>query len=246
MRILEKIWSDITKGENIDLYATIAVSFVIVVLNSLIKVSPSTVTSLTLAVLGLLAISNIVNRWRIKNYFDSQLGTLPFMEEFPPSLKVKIDNAAELYLVGVTLTQTVRQQSHIIEGLLHRGCIINVLLVHPTDSLIDIAKYRIREPKPDITSDVYQTLKVCCSLKESAPGNLNIRTIRYPLGCCIKAVNPNSSSGIIYIANYSFRTSHPHVPKYSLQPKDGIWYEYLKEELFSLWDAGVEWDCDAT
>ena len=54
MQKLGKIWSDIRKGQNIDLLLTVALSFVLVALNLFGIASSSLVASLTLAVLGLI------------------------------------------------------------------------------------------------------------------------------------------------------------------------------------------------
>lgn len=248
MKILEVIWSDVRKGENIDLYATIVVAFGIVVL-TLLEIAPPDLTGpLTLAVLGLLAISSIVNRHRIQALSGSQTSELPFLEEFPPYLAQDIEGAAELFLIGVTLTQTLRTRSWKIEKLLQRGCAVNVLLVDPNGPYIDIVEYRYQELHPgslthNLLKDVHQTLSVCCGLKSISPDKFNVRVIPYPLGHCAIAVNPNTSSGTIYIAHYSFGTSYLHIPKYILKPKDGKWYEYHKEEIQALWKAGTEWDC---
>ena len=68
MEILKKVWKGIQRGEDIDLCATILVAFVVVILNLLGVVGSALVNSLTLAILGLLAISNLVSRYRLEQF----------------------------------------------------------------------------------------------------------------------------------------------------------------------------------
>ncbi len=66
MRTLQRIWDDIRRGENIDLYATVCAAIGLVILNLIGIASTTWIAQITLAVLGLIAISTIGNRYRIE------------------------------------------------------------------------------------------------------------------------------------------------------------------------------------
>ncbi|MFZ2615453.1 MAG: hypothetical protein WA077_05655, partial [Anaerolineae bacterium] len=104
MLTLRRIWNDLRKGENVDLYLTIAAAVAFVVLN-LVGVAPTTLLApLTLAVLALLAATSLGNRHRMDELLAQRERSLDdfFREEFPPSYKADLDTAEELWLVGVS------------------------------------------------------------------------------------------------------------------------------------------------
>ena len=117
MNIYERIWREIRSGENIDLYVTIVIAFVLVILSLFGFASSGVIASLTLAVLGLLAISNLVNRHRveelIKQVAESAKGF--FFDEFPADFKENFESAKEIWLVGVTLRGTLANYYGLIE-----------------------------------------------------------------------------------------------------------------------------------
>lgn len=63
--ILKRVWKDISQGENIDLYVTVIVAIVLVILNIAGVAPPSWLGSITLGVLALLAITSLGNRYRL-------------------------------------------------------------------------------------------------------------------------------------------------------------------------------------
>lgn len=108
--MLRHMWNDIRKGENIDLYLTIVAALVFVVLNLVGVASPTFLAPLSLAVLGLLAITNLGNRQRMEELLAQKALTLDdfFREEYPATYQDNLDQTAELWLVGVSLNRTVK------------------------------------------------------------------------------------------------------------------------------------------
>ena len=76
MRLLRQVWQDISRGKNIDLYLTVAAAIIISVLglvNSPLKSSAQDLTaSITLAILGLLAIGTLSNRHRLERVLSER------------------------------------------------------------------------------------------------------------------------------------------------------------------------------
>jgi len=245
MKIFQRIWNDIQRGGNIDLYLTVVVAIGLVVLNLVGVASQTLVAPLTLAVLGLLAISNLGNRYKIEELIEklSQTSHTVFIEEFPPNFKSDIEGATELWLVGVSLTQITRKYHSTVEQMLRSGHRVKVLVIHPKGSAIEMAESRAYG-QPNVERarhEILGTLDDYCQLRSISPDQLEIRTIQTPLGHSLIAVNPNSSSGIFYIANYPFKTPGGSKPKFVLRTKDGNWFDFFKEEFHALWESGTEW-----
>lgn len=171
MKILERIWRDVRSGESIDLYATIAIAFVVVILSLVSSVSSNVVSSLTLTVLGLLAISNLVNRHRVEELIKqiAESAQSFFLDEFPADFKENFESAKEIWLVGVTLRGTIRDYYGLIERKLRQGHHFNVLLVHPDGAAIEIAASRYYAPTgrdaKRRSSQVQESLPMNCKVK---------------------------------------------------------------------------------
>lgn len=247
MKFLDRIWSDVQRGENIEMYITIVLALVLAVFNVVGIASSSWIAPLTLVVLSALALSNI----KIQHDFDllfkklSRSASSFFLEKFPESINSDIEEATELWLVGVTLTYTISQQYLRIEHLLQEGSNVKVLLVHPEGPALEMAEDRAYlQSSPERRRNViHGSVEDFCTLRSIAPDKLEIRTIRNPMSHGIIAVNPDLVSGVFYIANYPFKVGGGSRPKFILRASDGHWYDFYKKELLMLWNNGIEWHC---
>ncbi|GAB4580689.1 MAG: hypothetical protein Fur0022_34310 [Anaerolineales bacterium] len=246
MHLFRQIWDDIRKGENIDLHLTILAALAFVILN-LAGLAPDTfLAPLTLAVLALLAITNLVNRHRMEALLEKKDLTLDdfFQEEFPPSYKTDFDQATELWLVGVSLNRTVKSQYLKLEQKLKQGHRVRVLLVHPQGPGLAMAVERgyTRRDVDMKRQEIISVLSLLDDLRAVAPGQIEVRTIQHPLSYGAMVANPNATHGALYLEHYCFRVTTESLPRYVLRPSDGRWYDFFKAELRTLWEAGEEWD----
>lgn len=247
MKILQRVWNEIWQGENIDLYITIFVAIVLAVLNLVGPTLQSHLAPVTLAVLALLAVTSLGNRYRIDKLLGNQSRPLDgfYQEEYPESYKEDFESAKELWLVGVSLHRTIQNNYSWIEQKLQQGHRFRILLVHPEGPGIELAiqrNYVRREVEPK-RHDITYTLQLLCDLQSIPQGELAIRTIQYPVAYGVTAVDPDSAAGVLYIEHYCFRLSSEAMPKFVLRASDGRWYGFFRDEIRALWDAGTEWSC---
>lgn len=251
MQLLERIWTDIKRGENIDLYATVLVAFGLVLFNIFSNAAAAWIAPLTLAVLGLLAVSSLGNRYRLEELLlkvDHSRKEF-FLDDYPVEIKQNIEMARELWMVGVTLNRTVREgfaSYTVLEQKLRKGHTIRVLLVHPEGTAVEIVSERYIIPaRRDLArtcANIHETLDILTALRNIGPGKLEVRTIQTALTYGAFAVNPESRHGILYMEHYPFRTVSNSQPKVILHFEDGEWYEMFRKELRTLWEAGVPWE----
>jgi len=250
MKIFERIWRDIRSGESIDLYATIVIAFVLVILGLFGFASSGVIASLTLTVLGLLAISNLVNRHRVEELIKqvAESANSFFFDEFPADFKENFESAKEIWLVGVTLRGTLRNYYGLIERKLRQGHHFKVLLVHPEGIAIEIAASRYYAPTgrdaERKSSQIKDSLASLCDLRQIAPDKLEIRTIQNPLTFGAVCMNPETTSGILYLEHFPFRTFADSMPRFVLRASDGRWFDFFKKEVQALWENGIEWNCE--
>ena len=248
MKILRHSWSDIRRGENIDLYLTVGIAIILALLNFLGLAPQSLLASMTLAVLGLLAVTSLVNRHRfeetLKKIQDTQSQEGVFVSDFPADWLDTMEKSSELWIMGINLSRVVSDFS-LLEKKLRRGDTIKALLVSPKGSAFKISGMRRREAEysEQNLSLIRASLASLCKLRVIAPDRIEIRTIDYPLSFGVFAVDPDKTSGILFLSYFPFRTPGGAIPKLVLKPKNGLWYDHFREEMRNLWDSAVPWVC---
>lgn len=246
MTYLRRMWHELKRGENLDLYVTVIAAVTIAALN-LFGIGQAYTMPLTLAVLALLALSILGSRHQNQELVQALAETAErvFQDEFPPSLKADFAAATEVWMVGVTLATPIDVYYSLLQTKLKQGHVIKVLMVQPDSPAVAMAEMRAfgRPNAARTNATIVNHLSDFCDLRTLAPDRMEIRTIAHPLGHGLVAVNPDSAAGVLYISNYPFRTAGGSLPKLVLRPQDGKWYELYRQELHNLWEAAQEWSC---
>ena len=142
--LLQRVWEDIRKGENFELYVTVTCAIVLTLLNLAGIVSQSWLATITLAVLALLAVAMLAIRHRLEEIIlrmNQTAGKL-LLGDYPAELEGDIERAAHLWIVGVSLYSTTMKYYSSLERKLKKGCYIKVLLLDPNGTTIKIASKR--------------------------------------------------------------------------------------------------------
>jgi hypothetical protein len=244
MYLLRRIWSDIRRGENIDLYITVVSALVLTVLNLLGFVSDVLLIPINAAMLGLIAIALLVNRskleWLVAK-LEQQRSDVLLLGNYPPALEVDMQRANDLWLVGVSLNTTITRYYSVIERKLKDGCSIRALLINP-DSLSTITGARKYGPV-DIELDrarIRASLKMLAELQKVAPGQLQVRLIDHQLSFGAFGCELNTLSGVLYIEYYGFKTRRENIRRMVLRREDSAWFESFKIEIQNLWESALE------
>lgn len=220
MNTFSRVWRDIRNFENLDQYLTVVLALGLAVL-SLFGIGAQYIDSLTLAVLGLLALSAVTNRHRIDDLQRNLAGTATalFVEEFPKDLKENFEEAQEVWLVGVSLHRTINFNYDKLERKLKQGHKLKVMLVHPEGAGIEIAASRnyVRKDAAVTATRIRENLQLLCHLRTIAPERLQIKTIQNPLSYGVIATNPNTPKGCLYIEHYTFGVSPISLPRYAIR-----------------------------
>jgi hypothetical protein len=246
---MKTIWKEVSHGENIDVYVTIAVASVTFILSVFGIVEQKLINSITLIVLCLLVISSLVNRHQLNDKLASygSVSGIQFSERFPSDFDQRIKNANSLFISGVSLTRTTITYYSEIENKLKQGHSIKVLLVDPDGDGCRMAlqRHRAKENLDHFRLTIISSIERLNGLKALSPGNLEIRVIDNPLGFGAYAVDVESASGVIYVENYPFKTEKGSIPRYTLRPDNKEWFDFFKSELNLLWDHAHPYDSKA-
>jgi hypothetical protein len=246
MKGLQRVWQDFQQGENIDLYVTVAVSMVLVVLGLINIVPESWILPLNLAVLALLSIAILGNRYRTETVLkkiDTQ-GT-PFLTRIPQEeLSQDIEKSKNVIVLGQNLGFTMRVHYPLFREKLRRGDTVQILLVDPDSPVCEMAVKRNPEPTTveDQQSLIRQSLRMCDQLIRETSGELEVRLIDWLPSFGAVVVDPELSRGAIYRWNYSYNTHIVNQPQMVLRPEDGHWYELFREEIYAMWEGATRWE----
>lgn len=248
MKLLRQAWDDIRHGENIDLYVAVPLAILVAICGLVGITSPQLISSMTLVILGLLASSLLANRHAVKELSRklTQTSDTIFLKDFTETnIERDFEGATELWLMGVSLTTTVRNHYSAIDKKLRTGHQIKALLVHPDSSAVEMSENRAfgKQNVDRARDEIRNTLQDLCDLSQAGPGKLEIRTIHHLVSHGVIAKNPETASGAIYIENYPFKTEGGSRPKFVIGARDGFWYDFFKKELYNLWNSGEEWNC---
>lgn len=247
MQALQRLWEDLRRGENVDLYVTVAIAVLLAVLNVIGIVPQTWVAPLILAVLALLAIATLGNRHRLETIIQNMnqpAGRL-LLESYPTDLESDVEKARELWIVGVSLYATTMKYYSSLENKLKKGCSIKILLVNPDGPSVQMAATRKYGPinVEDERIRIRTSLQRLCELRKRAEGRLEIRTLDSPLTFGAFAIDPEASGGVLYVEHYGFKTRRESVRKLVLHRKDEGWYSSIRAEIYELWEPATEWKC---
>jgi len=242
LNVLKKIWRDVRKGENIDLYITILIGIILAIANLIGFAPDKWLSPVILAVLALLAISNLGNRGKLEQLLEQKKIENIFMEEYPKEVDDEARSANELWMIGINLHRTLYANPWLGAKLQNKQK-IKVLLFNPKSSALKYvaARYANLQTLPEAEKNqrtrITESLVTLSRLRNKYPDCLEIRIADYPLTFGSFAIDINSSKGIIYVEQYNYRMfGRNDVPKYRLEPRDGIWYEHYKKQIAILWE----------
>jgi hypothetical protein len=224
-----------------------------------------------LGVLGLIATSEIIERYRKLNKIQKSVDqSLTFLEsrftdrpsalaffQPPPILDGYIKNADHIDICGVTLTSTVTKQFGNLRERLQSGAKIRIMLIAPDSVAIQMTAERSMNPK-DL--DYYRlhiqsTMRELAYLQQSVDefkhlgdssaknGSFSVRLMSYAPSFSIDSFDANRHDGVLFVELYPHKFGYKTPPIFELMPQcDGDWYRYFIEQFDQMWNAAQPWD----
>jgi len=227
--------------DNIAILLTIGFAGYIIYRQEVAQTAVSTDELLTaiLAVLALLATSEIIERYRRLNSIEKAVNrALSFLEsrftdrpsaiaffQKTPSLDHYVQSANQIDVCGVTLTSTINKQFGNLRERLQAGAKIRILVIDPDSIALKMSAER--STSPDDTD--YYRVRLDATLREmeylfksweelkalqdssSKTGNLSVRLLSYAPSFGIISFDANQDNGIAFIeiSHISSATSRP-------------------------------------
>ncbi len=246
MKVLKIIWDDIQRGENIDLYITVIVAIGLAIANVLNFASEELIAPITLAVLGLLAISNLINR----HHFGIQLNELkgistPLLKNRSelPSLYDCGQSASEIVIIGMTLIGVINPYLDFFEQKMRDGCKLRFLLLDPESPATEIFGKISKIP---IKSDIRQALRILehlMKMEQETKGKCEVRLSDVFLSYGLAAFDPDKEIGFLNLETYTYKTAVGERPFIELKRnRNREWFKFYQSQYEQLWLDSNIWE----
>jgi hypothetical protein len=164
---------------------------------------------------------------------------------FPADLDERRAGAADLLLIGMTLSRTTQGTSREdLRRILLRGGRIRALLLDPSDDdLLVQAVYKHEAyPGPQrLKARIMGTLDELASLRDSTSGQMEIRVASYTLTIGVNAIDTATPNGILVLQHYEHKPPYDAAPIMCLNSKDAVWFSHFLAEAERMWQDGVPW-----
>lgn len=236
MKILKVLWNDIKQGENIDSYVAIFVAITLSVVSLFGIASQSLLVSITLAVLALLAITNLGSRHRLDAVLNRNRSEF-FIKEFPGNIVDDMRKAKELWLFGYNLTRTIVTHMKLIDEKVERGEKVKILLLDPKGAALTYANRTLYYSVADEQHRLWieNTLNNLNKVAQTNKSSIEARIIDFPLPWHANAMDIMTPNGKIYLRVYEYRVK-TEGPKIALTVKDEYWYKYYRDQMLAFWN----------
>ncbi len=244
---VKRLASRIVSDEYLDLYILAVAALTFTILGFAGVADIKVLASVTLALLAILAYSQIRSRRHVADIAQGQRADplSIFQTAFPDDLDGRRSSASSLLLIGMTMTRTVQGGSlTVLRQMLRSGGKIRVLLIDPTDD--ELIRAASEHSQHGITADrlkrrIEATLDELAVLQDATDGDLEIRVASFIPHMGINAIDVGSPNGLIVLQHYQHRPVGESAPIFSLRPAAGFWYEHFAAEAERLWQDGTPW-----
>jgi Domain of unknown function (DUF5919) len=239
MRILgqiKRLVLGVVSDEHLDLYILALAALTFTILGAAGVADIKVLASVILALLAVLAYSQIRSQRNIADIAKAQQADplSLFRTDFPEDLERRRASASSLLLIGMSMTRTVQSGSLVeLRQMLGSGGKIRVLVLDPTS---DVLVRAASEHRPHaITAErlkrrIEATLDELTDLRNTTDGDLEIRVAPFIPQMGINAIDVADPDGLIVLQHYEHKPVGESAPIFSLRPADGFWYEHFTAE----------------
>lgn len=252
--------------DNVSILATLAATAYIIFRQSIsaTKLSTDDLITAVLGVVGLLALSELIERYRrlnaidkttkqmwevLQNKLTDRPSALAFFRKLP-DLDNYVQAANQIDLCGVVLTSAINRQLSNLREQLDQGAKIRILVIDPDSPALTTAGSRSEEPsssyyraKLDTTfQDLAYLYQVQTKPGQTAKGSIEARLLSYPPSFAVYSFDTGRASARLIVEIYPHITGWGDPPIFDLLPgRDGKWYAYFATQFEYMWERATKW-----
>ena len=242
----------VVTDEYLDLYILAGTAVVFTVLGVAGVSDVKVLSSVVLALLAFLALSQIRSRRHLLDIAKAERSD-PFSllrSSFPDELISLRAKASSLTLIGVSMARTVQGGARTeLRQMLAAGGTMRVLLVDPgNEELLKTASsQRPHDPTPArLRKRIEATLDELAELRDRTGGRVEIRVASFLPAMGISVMNEDRKDGVIVLQHHEHKPAGEAAPIIQLKATDGYWYHHFLAEANRMWKDGSPWPSAAT
>jgi len=209
-----------------------------------------------LAVLGLIAVSGLWDRNRrlrrienlteenrdlIADRLNKQVKASDFFLAERPLSNDTLKSANAIFLLGYSLSRTIRDYHHLLEQQLAAGAEIRVVVIDPeAETLLQaVALESIASTPETWRRHIEITVTAVRALAQHPhnSGSIKIGYLPYPPSFGMVMIDPNENHGFCYVDIYHHKSTAPNATFKLEAPNDPTWYAFFREQYETLWDS---------
>ncbi|GAB1821481.1 hypothetical protein [Herbidospora sp. RD11066] len=225
----------LVRDDNLDLYLLALVALVFTVLGSVGLAETSVLISVTLAVLALLAFSQIKSRRQVADLVaDHRL----LRDDFPADLAARRARARDYLFIGRSMARTSNTMRFELRRILENGGRVRVLIADPDNDAVITAVALHSAGGADPALLAGRIRGVLAELDQiRSTGRLEIRLAGFVPSMGLQIIDG------VYICAQRFehRPAAESGPILALEPRDGAWFHRFAAEAERMWDDGTPW-----
>jgi hypothetical protein len=243
MRMARRHW--IASGwkallRDVDLYALVGAAVTFTFLGVFGIADGKTLSSIVLALLALLAVSQVRMRIEQHSRASGRIGDY-FTTDFPPDLQTSRDMTRRTYAyIGITGARTITAGLQKFREMLERGATLRFMLLDASDDQLVALASLLDSEKPDperLRRRHAGALADLSSLRAKFGDRIEIRLLPTVPSYGINAIDIEQGDGSLYIQHYEFAAPGEASPHFKIAAADRYWFNHFVDELERLWDS---------
>jgi hypothetical protein len=243
-RLLRWIVKDIKEGDNADLWLLSVAAVAFTILGALGIVTEQALASLILALLAVLAISQIRTRQVLTASRTSGSSTV-LHTGFPDAYyALRASTQRDWLYIGNSMSRTFTTGRLDIERIVKSGGTVRILLPDPRHlpliAMIEQGK-RVPEGVDLVVRNIESALAKAVALKTAVGGAIEIRTTKTLPKIGINLLDSGTARGAVMVQLYEYKALSEPAPILYLEAWDGYWYNHFRSLAERLWDDSIPW-----
>jgi hypothetical protein len=242
--------------ENIDFVITLFLVIIVAILDvfgdALGDTLDKLVRSLTLAVLGLIAVSLYLMKHRIEEITKANVQDLIyFSDKKPTSLEENLRDADEVWMLGVNMRKTTEGNFYHFLKKASGGGKIRVLIASPSEANVNEVTARFRDPGvtvKTIAGHFEEVLARYSEIKAAARSDdsCQVRLLDFVPPYSLYIFPRTKDDGVVYVEVYGHKSEtgkSGSLPKFQVTERENFrWYRHFVDQFEVMWKQAKVYD----
>jgi hypothetical protein len=254
-KFLETAWSDIRELKNLELYIILLAVLAIFIVDLFGVETFSILVEIILATLAVLVYGLIDERHtnimlkqklddieqHVNNSLIGRVKASAFFLAKKPQLDEMFSSADTIWLLGYSLSRTVRDNYYVFAERLSKGAKIRIMVLDPTNApLLEMAGLESEGATPENwRNSILGTREAISQLIQYSEemSSMQLGYLPYAPSFGLTIIHPDEAHAECFVEIYHHRSMAPNAT-FKLDPaNDSFWYKFFKEQYEMLWQS---------